>query len=258
MCARAKSRIFGPIGKAISDYSLIQPGDRIIIGVSGGKDSLFMAWALSDILRRSPAKFSVEAVTIDLGEPWAMEESSVRSVSEFLEQIGISHRVIHSSIAKVVTEYESKKTKCSLCSRLRRGCLYKNAREMGVSKVALAHHLDDAIETLLMNMFYQGRIDCFRPKTFLTRQEVEVIRPLVYVEENQIEKAAKNLDLPVVAPGCTLSGNTSRQAMKNLVRELEGNIPGVRHQMMNVLKTLWKCEESTPNYEQNCSVYLER
>jgi len=249
MCARAKNGVFRPIGKAISDYALIGAGDRIIVGVSGGKDSLFMAWALSDILSRSPVKFSIEAVTIDLGEPWSLDEASLQFIREFLQEIGVPYYVEPSSIAKVVTKYESTKTKCSLCSRLRRGCLYKTAREMGVSKVALAHHLDDAIETLLMNIFYQGRIDCFRPKTFLTRQRIEVIRPLVYVEEKHIDKASKRLGLPFAPPVCTISGNTSRQAMKDLVSKLELTIPGVRHQMMNVLKTLWEDEGIAANYE---------
>lgn len=243
VCARGKGRVFGPIGQAISDYDLIEEGDRIVVGVSGGKDSLFLAWALSDILKRSPAKFSLEAVIVDLGEPWPIDPDALQDVCKFLEQLNIPHHVIYSNIAKIVTGYEGNKTECSLCSRLRRGCLYKTAHEMGANKVALAHHLDDAIETLFMNMFYQGRLDCFRPKTYLSRQQIQVIRPLLYLEEKQIDKTARQTGLPVVPAVCTVSGNTSRQSMKELVAQLEMSIPGVKHQLLSVLKALW-CDES--------------
>lgn len=231
--------LFSPLGTAISDYSLIKSNDRILMGISGGKDSLLMAWALSDIKRRSPVKFSLEAITIDPGEPWEYDESGLDSIRQFLRGMNIPYYVIATNIARIVTRHKGKKTKCSLCSNLRRGYLYKTASDMGIPKVALAHHLDDAIETLFLNMFYQGKFGCFRPKTYLSRTQVEVIRPLLYLEEAKIAKASKRLGLPVVPAACSVTGTTCRQSMKVLVTKLGHSIPGLRHQMRNVLKSYW-------------------
>lgn len=233
-------RIFGVIGSAISDYELIQDGDRILLGISGGKDSLFMAWALADIRRRAPVEFSLEAVTIDPGGPWKFDEAAIDSIHRFLSVIGVPYHVVTSNIARVVIRGHGRKTPCSLCANLRRGYLHQAANDLGMSKVALGHHLDDAIETLLLNMFYQGNLRCFQPKTYLSRRNIEVIRPMVYVEEPWIAKASSKLGLPVTPPTCGFSGNTSRQHMKGLVSGLSENIPGLRRQMRNVFKSLWR------------------
>ncbi len=239
MSKKIDRHLFGLAGKAISDYQLIQPGDRILIGVSGGKDSLFMAWILSDIKKRSPVKFSLEAATITLGEPWQFSEKDISRVGQFLAGLGIPYHVVPSNIARVVTGYETRKTPCSLCANLRRGYLHRFANELGIRKVALAHHIDDAIETLLMNMFYQGGLRCFKPKTYLSRRQIEVIRPLVYLEEHKIAETATNLGFPVISSTCGFSGTTSRQFMKDLIIELSQDIPGLRRQMRNVLQSIW-------------------
>lgn len=231
--------LFGLVGKAISDYELIRSDDRILLGISGGKDSLLMAWILSDIGKRSPVKFTLEAVTIDLGEPWEFDEKGLSRVRRFLADLDIPYHVVSSNIGKIVTRYETRKAPCSLCANLRRGYLHQVANDLGTRKVALAHHIDDAIETLLMNMFYQGGLRCFKPKTYLSRRQIEVIRPMVYVEERKIAQAARVLSLPVIRQTCGFSGTTSRQFMKDLVTELSQDIPGLRRQMRNVLQSIW-------------------
>lgn len=237
--ARVGRELFGPLGSAISDYGLIGLDDRILMGISGGKDSLFMAWALSDIRKRSPVKFSLEAITINPGEPWEFPESGLDSIRQFLAGLDIPYHVVPTNIARIVTRHHGRKTECSLCSNLRRGYLYKTASDLGVTKVALAHHLDDAIETLLLNMFYQGKFRCFRPKTFLSRRNVEVIRPMVYLEEERISRASSTLGLPVMSPTCSVTGTTCRQSMKALVSGLSSGVPGLRTQMRNILKAYW-------------------
>ncbi len=237
--ARVGRELFGPLGSAISDYDLIGSSDRILMGISGGKDSLFMAWALSDIRKRSPVKFSLEAITINLGKPWEFAESRLDSIRQFLAGLDIPYHVVPTNIARIASRHHGRKTECSLCSNLRRGYLYKTASELGIRKVALAHHLDDAIETLFLNMFYQGKFRCFRPKTFLSRRNVEVIRPMVYLEEKRIAKASSTLGLPLMPPACSVTGTTCRQSMKALIDGLSSSVPGLRIQMRNVLKAYW-------------------
>jgi len=231
--------IFRPLGQAISLFSLIGQNDKVLLGISGGKDSLVLAWLLSDIRKRAPVKFSLGAVTINPGPPYAFSPEDIRNIRQYLEDLDIPYTVVDTGIAGIVRAYPTKKTACSLCANLRRGTLYKTARELGYRKVALAHHLDDAIETLFLNMFYQGNLRCFRPKTFLTRRAVEVIRPLVYIEEERITQTARLLSLPVVETKCTIAGTTERQSMKNLVTDLAREIPSFRNQMRRVLEQLW-------------------
>lgn len=234
-----RRELFRNLGRAISDFRLIRPGDSVLLGISGGKDSLLMAWLLADILQRSPVKFRLGAVTVDPGEPLEYSRAEIENLGAFLSGLGIEFHVVPSSIARIVEAYPTKKTACSLCANLRRGALHKTAQELGFNKVALAHHLDDAIETLFLNMFYQGSLRCFRPSTFLTRRQIEVIRPMVYIPERDIVAAVGALGLPVVKTRCPVAGNTTRQSMKELVARLASEIPGFRNQMRGVLRQLW-------------------
>lgn len=233
--------VFRLLGEAISDFEMIKDED-ILLGISGGKDSLLMAWLLADIRKRAPVKFGLKAITIDPGSPSAFSPEDISTIRDYLESLGISYTVIDTNIARIVQEYPTKKTACSLCANLRRGALYKEASTAGIRKVALGHHLDDAIETLFLNMFFQGKFRCFQPRTFLTRTRVEVIRPLVYIEESTIQKACKTLGIPVVATRCPIAGTTERQHMKQLVRDLSSQIPGFHNQLRRVLKSLWTAD----------------
>ncbi|HHY44275.1 MAG TPA: tRNA 2-thiocytidine(32) synthetase TtcA [Firmicutes bacterium] len=231
--------LYRHLGQAISDFRMISPGDSILLGISGGKDSLFMAYALNSLRRRSPVKFNLAAITIDPGEPSGFSPQELDLLRGFLESMEIQHHVVPTYIARIVEEYPTTKSACSLCANLRRGALYKAANELGYKKVALAHHLDDAIETLFLNMFYQSRCRCFEPVTHLTRRDVFVIRPLVYIPEKEIVRTVGKLGLPVIKTRCPVAGTTCRQDMKELVMLLTQRIPQLRSHMRSVLKDIW-------------------
>ncbi|HHX29436.1 MAG TPA: tRNA 2-thiocytidine(32) synthetase TtcA [Firmicutes bacterium] len=237
--------LYRHLGQAVSDYSMIHPDDRILLGISGGKDSLFMAYALDRLRRRSPVKFDLAGITIDPGEPTGFTPSELESIRGFLESLDIPYHVVPSHIAKIVEQHPSSKTACSLCANLRRGALYKAANELGYKKVALAHHLDDAIETLFLNMFYQSNFRCFAPSTHLTRRDVVAIRPLIYIPEKEIARSVRRLGLPVIETRCPVAGTTCRQEMKDVVNLLAGRIPDLRNHMRSVLKDLWSANPSS-------------
>ena len=234
--------LYPPLGRALADYAMITSEKDILLGVSGGKDSLLMAYLLDQMRARSPVKFTLSAITVDLGGASGFTDQDLAAIKDYLAGLGIPHYVVRTHIAEIVQEYPHGKTACSLCANLRRGAIYKTAREMGFDTVALAHHLDDAIETLFLNMFYQSSLRCFEPKTFLSRQKVTVIRPLVYVPEQDVVRTAKKLGLPVVPTKCPIAGTTNRQAMKEFVRQLSGQIPGFRNHMRSVLKKVWSMQ----------------
>ncbi len=231
---RPVSLVFRLFSRAIRDFGLIDDGDRILIGVSGGKDSLLLAWLLADVKTRAPVRYDLSAVTIDLGLGQDFSD-----VERFLNSLGIPYHVEKTGIVQIVRAYPTRKTDCSLCAKLRRGALYNYASKMGFNKVALGHHLDDAIETLFLNMFYQGNFRCFHPRTYLSRTGVTVVRPLVYIEESDIERSAKRLELPVLPAVCPVAGKTCRQTMKELTATISSIFPGVRGNLRTVLKRIW-------------------
>ncbi len=238
--ARLFSReLYSQVGKAIEDYGLIQDGDHVMMGISGGKDSLVMSRILAELQNRAPVKFTLVAVTVDPGEPSGFSQDDIAAMERFFLDLGVPYRVKSTSIARILQVHPTEDTLCSLCANLRRGALYRTAQDIGAGKVALGHHLDDAIETLFLNMFYQGSLRCFQPKTKLTRSGVESIRPLIYVAEKEIACSATRLGLPIISPKCSLAGCTRRQSMKELVTSLSQTIPGFRNQVRGALKDLW-------------------
>ncbi len=231
--------LYSQVGKAISDYSMLKDGDHVVLGVSGGKDSLVMSRILAELKKRAPVAFTLSAVTVDPGEPGGYREKDILALESFFKSIDVSYFAIKTRISRILEIYPGRHSACSLCAHLRRGVLYKTARDTGAGKVALGHHLDDAIETFFLNMFYQGNLKCFQPKTFMSRSGTESIRPLVYVTESEIERCAQHLNLPVVSPKCRTAGGTRRQSMKELVSNLAESIPDFRGQMRGALKRLW-------------------
>lgn len=235
----AIERLLRHMGEAIRDHSLISPGDQILLGVSGGKDSMLMAYLLRQMEKRSPVKYSLAAITLDPGEPFGFAAQDLATISDYLLDLQIPHRVLPTELSRMVLSCQTKDTACSLCTRLRRGAIYAQARNMGYPKVALAHHLDDAIETLLLNLFYQSRIDCFLPRTYLTRRDITVIRPMIYMPEGLIQEASSDLGLPVITTRCPIAGTSERQTMKDLVDSLGKDIPHLRNHMRGALRKLW-------------------
>ena len=231
-------------GQAIADYQMIQDGDQIAVGLSGGKDSVLLLWLLTRLQRIAPVDFKLKAITLDLG--WG---SNFTGLVEFCHQLSVPFYIEATAIGRIVFEERQESNPCSLCAHLRRGALNNLAKKLKCNKVALAHHADDAVETLLMSMFYEGRITTFLPNTYLTRQNLRVIRPLVYIREAVIQEAVTNLKLPLVDNFCPANGRTKRQVIKEIIADLEQKIPGVFARLQGSLKNidthqLWKAKHN--------------
>lgn len=230
---RFHDSLWRPVGKAINDYQMIQEGDKIAAGISGGKDSLTLLYILKEIKIFSPVKFKLYAVTIDLG--LNVQLSSLR---DFCRQHGILWSCVHTSISPIVFEYRKEPNPCSLCSKMRNGALHVAARQLGCNKVALAHHLDDAIETFFLCLFYECRFKILRPVSYLSRRKITLIRPLIYVRERTIENFATTFKLPIIHNPCLVNQKTKRGEMKELINYLEQKFPGVRNRLLTALRNV--------------------
>ena len=175
-------RLLSFVRRAVDDYNMIEDGDKIAVGVSGGKDSLVLLEVLAEMRRFYPKRYEVFAVTIDMG----FEGSDYSEIEEFCRRLGIVYKVVKTEIAKIIFDVRRESNPCSLCARMRRGSLHAAAQELGCNKVALGHHYDDAIETFMMNLFFEGRLGCFSPVTYLSNRKITLIRPLVYAQEKDV------------------------------------------------------------------------
>ena len=215
--------IFSKIFRAVVEFELIDDGDKILIGVSGGKDSLLLTYALACLKRRTKKNFSLTALTIDPKFDDDFKEKISR-VTDFCRELEIPHEVREVDIAALIREQENK-SPCFTCAYFRRAAVNRCANERGANKVAYAHHLDDAVETFFMSLLSSGQLTTFQPKTFLDRTNVTVIRPLVYLRESEIENFAARRGLDVLKSPCPFDGATNRQRIKNLIVELEKSFP---------------------------------
>ncbi len=220
--------------RCVEDYDMISDGDRIAVGVSGGKDSLATLVALSSLRRFYPKKFELEAVTLDMG----FEGVDFSPVTKLCEELDVRHTVIKTQMKEIIFDIRKEENPCSLCAKMRRGALHDAAIELGCGKVALGHHHDDAVETLLLSQFYEGRISCFRPVTYLDRKKLYLIRPMLYTSERLIRSLANNYPLPVVTNPCPANGNTKRQEMKDLIKMLDKSNPGLRERLFGAMQRL--------------------
>ena len=209
-------RILGQVRKAIQDFDMIQDGDKIAVGVSGGKDSLTLLMALRRLKDFYPVRFELEAVTLTMG----MFNTDLSAVANLCREIGVNYTIEETLIGKIVFEERHEKNPCSLCANLRRGALNTAAVKLGCNKVALAHNRDDVIETLLLSTFYEGRIHTFSPVTYLNRKGIHIIRPLIYVEEKDIKSHIKSTGTITVPNPCQANGRTKRQQMKELLHNM--------------------------------------
>ena len=224
-------QILGALRRADQDFHMIQPGDHVAVGVSGGKDSLLLLHCMALYRKFSPNPFTLSALTVTMGlEPFDL--SGVRALCERLE---VPYFVRETEIGRIVFEERKEKNPCALCSKMRRGALAGACVELGIDKLALGHHRDDVLETLLMSLLYEGRFHTFHPVTKLERTGVTQIRPLVYAGEKQIIHVQKKLDLPVVKSPCPVDGGTRREEMKQLLNELCRRYPNARDQMLSAL-----------------------
>ncbi|MGE5561257.1 MAG: tRNA 2-thiocytidine biosynthesis TtcA family protein [Chloroflexota bacterium] len=212
---------------------MISDGDRIAIGLSGGKDSLALVHALAHFRSVAPIDFELRAITVDAGWP-GLDLTAMR---RFVEGYGVPLTIVPTQIGEVVFTIRNESNPCALCANMRRGALNSRAAELGCNKLALAHHLDDAIETMLLSLFHEGRFHCFQPVTYLSRKDITVIRPMIYVWERDVAAIARDLEFPIVPNPCPVNHQTQREEMKRLVAELDRRFPGVSHRLAAALKS---------------------
>lgn len=226
-----QKKILGQVRRAIHDYNMIQEGDRIAVGVSGGKDSLALLVALKALRGFYPENFEIKAITLTLG----IGEADFPPIQDLCSNLGIDYIIENTLIGKIVFEVKNEKNPCSLCANMRRGALHNAAKRLGCNKVALGHNRDDVIETLMMSMFYEGRIHTFSPVTYLDRKNIFVIRPLIYSEEKDIKAYIKSQGITPVPSPCPMAGNTSRKLAGNYLKEIQAEIPMVKDNIFSAI-----------------------
>ena len=211
---------------AVDDYKMIQDGDKIAVGVSGGKDSVMLLKALCDLKRFYPADFQIVAITLDMR--FDNQDGDFTPIQKLCDEYGIEYVIQKTDLYEIIFNIRKEESPCSLCARMRRGILHDTAKQLGCNKIALGHHLDDAAETFMMNLLIESRIGCFAPVTYLSRKDITMIRPLVYVREREIEQSLERVRLPVIESACPANEHTKREDAKLLLRELSktyGDVP---------------------------------
>lgn len=219
--------------RALDDYQMIEEGDRIAIGISGGKDSLTLLYALSNMRRFYPKKFEIEAISVNMG----FKELDFSAVARLCKELDVNYTIVDTEIADIIFEYRKESNPCSLCAKMRKGAFNRKAKDLGCNKEAYAHHFDDVIETMMMSLIYEGRFHCFSPVTYLERADITLIRPLIYVEEQDIKRFRNAYHLPVVKNPCPVDGYTKREYVKQLIKTLSTESPGLRERLFHAIQT---------------------
>lgn len=217
--------------KAIDEYNLIEDGDKIAVGISGGKDSLTLLYALAGLRRFYPKHFEIVAITVDLGIA-GMDFSAIKKLCEELE---VEYTIISTDIYEIIFNVRKEENPCALCAKMRKGAFNEMTKQLGCNKVAYAHHKDDIIETFLMSLMFEGRIHTFSPKTYWDRTELTLIRPLVFVPEADVIGFKNKYELPVVKNLCPADGFTKREEIKQLVKSLNQQYPGFKERVFTAI-----------------------
>ena len=222
----------GVIRRAVDDYNMIEEGDKIAVGVSGGKDSLLLLLALHHLQGYYPRHFDLEAITIELG----FEGMDFTPVAELCRELDIPYTCLKTDIKEVVFDVRKEDNPCSLCAKMRRGALNDAIRQRGINKLALGHHFDDAVETFMLSLLFEGRLSCFRPVTYLDRSGVTQIRPMIYAGELKISNLAQELQLPVVENPCPQDRGSKRYEIKQLIRTMSQAYPDLRSKVFGAIQ----------------------
>lgn len=241
-------QVLSYVRRAVDDYHMIEEGDKIAVGISGGKDSLTLLYALNDLRRFYPYQFEIQAVTVDLG----FHNLNLDRIRALCSTMNVDYTVVKTDIAQVIFEERREENPCSLCAKMRKGALNQAVKAAGCNKIAYAHHKDDVVETMLMSLIFEGRFHTFAPVTYLDRMELTVIRPLMYMNEADVIGFVHKYDVPVVKSPCPADGHTKREYVKNLLRNLNLENPGVKERMFTAVVNSnlkgWKkdngCDES--------------
>ena len=224
-------KLMGLVRRCVDDYSMIQEGDRIAVGVSGGKDSLVLLVLLAGLKKYFNKKFELEAITIDMG--LGMDYSAIQALCDKWD---VPYTVVKTEIGPIIFDYRKEKNPCSMCSKMRRGALNQAILDKGFNVLALGHHYDDAVETFMMSLIYEGRISCFQPVTNLDRTGVTQIRPMLYIHEKTVDNFAHRMELPVLENRCPVDKYTKREEIKQLVYDLSATYPDLRERIFGAMQ----------------------
>lgn len=224
-------KLIGLVRRCIEDYKMIEPGDRIAVGVSGGKDSLALLVFLAELRKYHSHPFEVEAITIDLG--MGMDYSGIRKLCQELD---VPFTLVKTEIGPVIFEHRKESNPCSLCAKMRRGALNQALLDRGLNKLALGHHFDDAVETFVMSLIYEGRISCFQPVTNLDRMGVIQIRPMLYLHEKTVDNFVTRMNLPVLENRCPVDKSTKREEIKQLIYNLSMTYPDLKDRIFGAMQ----------------------
>ena len=227
-------RLMSEMRACIEHYDMIQNGDNICVGVSGGKDSVALLVALAEMRRFLPTKYTLKAVSINMN--FFSTPTDFGKIEELCKKYEIEYVIKQTQIGQIIFDVREESSPCSLCSRMRRGALHDAAKVLGCNKIALGHHLDDAAETFFMNILRGGSIGCFSPVTYLSRKDITMIRPMLYAKESDVVRAANNFNLPICKSTCPADGNTERQRVKELVQNLETTYENLRNKVITALE----------------------
>ena len=226
-------KLMGLLRRCVEDYDMIADGDKIAVGVSGGKDSLVLLKLMAALRQYHNKKFELEAITIDMG--LGMDFSGIEKLCN---QLDVPYTIVKTEIGPIIFDYRKEKNPCSMCAKMRRGALNQAIKDRGLNKLALGHHYDDAVETFVMSLLYEGRISCFQPVTNLDRMGVIQIRPMLYISEKSADNFAQRFDLPVIENRCPADKHTKREEIKELVYELQGRYPDFKDRIFGAMQRL--------------------
>ncbi|MDD3184368.1 MAG: tRNA 2-thiocytidine biosynthesis TtcA family protein [Anaerostipes sp.] len=224
-------QVLSHVRRAVDDYSMIQEGDKIAVGISGGKDSLTLLCALANLRRFYPNHFEIHAITVDLG----FGNFDLNAIKQLCKDLNVEYTIVRTEIAEIVFERRKETNPCSLCAKMRKGALNEKIKELGCNKIAYGHHKDDMVETLLMSLLFESRIHCFSPVTYLDRMDLTVIRPLMYMNEADVIGFWHKENLPVAKSPCPMDGYTKREYAKDLVKQLDHDHEGARDRMFKAI-----------------------
>ena len=231
---KALNDFTGIIRRAVDDYNMIEEGDKIAVGVSGGKDSMLLLLALHHLKSYYPKNFELEAITIELG----FEGMDFDPVAKMCDELGIYYTRVKTDIKEVVFDIRKEENPCSLCAKMRRGALNDAIKQRGINKLALGHHFDDAVETFMMSLLMEGRLNCFRPVTFLDRSGVTQIRPLIYAGEMKISNLAEELNVPIVENPCPQDKASKRYDIKMLLKTMSADYPDMKSKIFGAMQRM--------------------
>lgn len=217
--------------KAVDEFHLIEKGDKIAVGISGGKDSLTLLYALAGLRRFYPNPFELEAITVDMG----FGDFHTDKIQQLCDKLEVPYTVVPTEISKIIFQDRKESNPCSLCAKMRKGALNEVAKKLNCNKIAYAHHKDDVVETMLLSLIFEGRFHTFSPMTYWERMDLTLIRPLLYVDEADIIGFKNKYDLPVEKSACPADGNTKREYAKDLLRTLNLENPGVKQRMFTAI-----------------------